>query len=84
MGAIGMHTHLEAEKGLRRNAARKPVFDLVLDGGRSDVVRVAAGETLAAFALPLQGGGVGVLFLTVFAAYRLYALLPAVLRPLFN
>ena len=30
-----------------------------------------------AFALALQGGGIGVLYLTVFAALRLYALLPA-------
>ncbi len=29
------------------------------------------------FALSLQGGAIGVLILTVFAAYRLYALLPA-------
>jgi len=29
------------------------------------------------FALALQGGGVGVLVMTVFAAYRLYALIPA-------
>lgn len=29
------------------------------------------------FALPVQGGGVGVLFLTVFAAYQLYDLVPA-------
>lgn len=31
-----------------------------------------------AFALALQGGGVGVLYLTVFAAFRLYDLLPVV------
>ena len=31
----------------------------------------------ADFALPLQGGGMGILFLAVFAAYRLYGLLPA-------
>lgn len=30
-----------------------------------------------AFALPLQGGGVGIMYLAVFAALRLYALLPA-------
>jgi uncharacterized membrane protein len=29
-----------------------------------------------AFALPLQGGGIGVLFLCVFAGYRLYGLIP--------
>jgi len=29
------------------------------------------------YALVLQGGGVGVLYLTIFAAFRLYALLPA-------
>jgi uncharacterized membrane protein len=30
-----------------------------------------------AFGLSLQGGAIGVLLLTIFAAYRLYALLPA-------
>jgi len=35
--------------------------------------------TRPAFALPLQGGGMAVLFLSVFAAYRLYQLLPATL-----
>lgn len=29
------------------------------------------------YALPLQGGGVGVLYLTIFAAFRLYDLIPA-------
>ena len=36
-------------------------------------------ESHRAFALSLQGGAIGVLILTVFAAYRLYALLPPVL-----
>ncbi|MGH8122035.1 MAG: DUF2339 domain-containing protein, partial [Rudaea sp.] len=36
-------------------------------------------ESHRAFALSLQGGATGVLILTVFAAYRLYALLPPVL-----
>jgi uncharacterized membrane protein len=31
----------------------------------------------AVYALSLQGGGIGVLYLTIFAAFRLYALLPA-------
>ena len=34
-------------------------------------------EQRPAFALALQGGGIGVLYLTVFAALRLYALLPS-------
>lgn len=34
-------------------------------------------ERRAGYALTLQGGGVGLLYLTVFAALRLYALLPA-------
>jgi len=29
------------------------------------------------FGLPLQGGGIGIMFLTVFAAYRLYGVIPA-------
>lgn len=33
-------------------------------------------EQRAAYALALQGGGIGVLYLTIFAAFRLYALLP--------
>lgn len=33
----------------------------------------------AVYALSLQGGGIGILFLTIFAAYRLYGLLPAAL-----
>ncbi|MDZ7769307.1 MAG: DUF2339 domain-containing protein [Woeseiaceae bacterium] len=31
----------------------------------------------AVYALSLQGGGIGILYLTIFAAFRLYALLPA-------
>lgn len=31
----------------------------------------------AVYALSLQGGGIGILYLTIFAAYRLYGLLPA-------
>lgn len=31
------------------------------------------------YALSLQGGGIGILYLTIFAAFRLYALLPATL-----
>lgn len=34
-------------------------------------------ESRAGYALALQGGGVGLLYLTIFAAFRLYALLPA-------
>lgn len=34
-------------------------------------------ERRASYALALQGGGVGILFLTIFAAFRLYSLLPA-------
>lgn len=34
-------------------------------------------DTRSAFGLSLQGGGIGVLLLTVFAAYRLYHLLPS-------
>ena len=34
-------------------------------------------EVREQYALVLQGGGVGILYLTVFAAFRLYALLPA-------
>lgn len=34
-------------------------------------------STRPAFGLSLQGGGIGILLLTVFAAYRLYQLLPA-------
>lgn len=34
-------------------------------------------QSRPAFALPLQGGGVGILYLAVFAAFRLYALVPA-------
>jgi uncharacterized membrane protein len=33
-------------------------------------------EQRPAYALALQGGGIGVLYLTIFAAFRLYALLP--------
>ena len=36
-------------------------------------------ESHRAFALSLQGGAIGVLILTIFAAFRLYALLPAAL-----
>ncbi|MBS0589028.1 MAG: DUF2339 domain-containing protein, partial [Proteobacteria bacterium] len=36
-------------------------------------------ESHRAFALSLQGGAIGVLILTIFAAYRLYALLPPAL-----
>ena len=36
-------------------------------------------ESHRAFALSLQGGAIGVLILTIFAAYRLYALLPPTL-----
>lgn len=34
-------------------------------------------ESRAGYALALQGGGVGLLYLTIFAAFRLYSLLPA-------
>ncbi|MFO1319459.1 MAG: DUF2339 domain-containing protein [Burkholderiales bacterium] len=34
-------------------------------------------QSKPAFALPLQGGGVGIMYLAVFAAFRLYDLLPA-------
>lgn len=34
-------------------------------------------ESRAGYALALQGGGVGLLYLTIFAAFRLYELLPA-------
>lgn len=34
-------------------------------------------EGRAQYALVLQGGGVGILYLTIFAAFRLYALIPA-------
>ena len=34
-------------------------------------------ESRASYALTLQGGGIGILYLTVFAALRLYSLLPA-------
>ena len=34
-------------------------------------------ERLPAYALSLQGGGIGILYLTIFAAFRLYDLLPS-------
>jgi hypothetical protein len=39
-------------EGLRRSPARRPVFELVRDSDRDEAVRIAAGETLGAFALP--------------------------------
>ena len=40
------------ESELRRSSARAPVFALVQDSAREEAVRIAAGETLGAFALP--------------------------------
>jgi uncharacterized membrane protein len=50
---------------------------IVLGGVALLVVGWRLRATRAAFALPLQGGGLGILYLTVFAALRLYGLLPA-------
>jgi uncharacterized membrane protein len=52
---------------------------IVLGGVALLIVGWRLRASRAAFALPLQGGGLGILYLTVFAALRLYALLPAAL-----
>ena len=62
------HTHLPIEWRLAGILAGG--VTLLVVGWRLRITR-------AAFALPLQGGGLGILYLAVFAALRLYALVPA-------
>lgn len=58
-----------------------PVEVRLIGAALGAIVLLAAGwrlrEKRAAYAIALQGGGIGILYLTVFAALRLYALIPA-------
>jgi len=62
------HTHLPIE--VRLSGITLAGIALLIFGWRLRTTR-------AGYALAIQGGGVGILYLTVFAALRLYAVLPA-------
>jgi uncharacterized membrane protein len=62
------HTHVPIE--LRLSGIALAALALLVLGWRLRTTRTG-------YALALQGGGVGILYLTVFAALRLYAILPA-------
>jgi uncharacterized membrane protein len=62
------HTHLPIE--VRLSGITLAGLSLLIFGWRLRTTR-------AGYALAIQGGGVGILYLTVFAALRLYAVLPA-------
>jgi uncharacterized membrane protein len=64
------HTHVPIE--LRLTGIALSGIALLVFGWRLRTTR-------SGYALALQGGGVGILYLTVFAALRLYSILPAVI-----
>ena len=66
---------------VERNLLVVPIELRLLGVAAAAGVLLAVGWRLrqrnAVYALSLQGGGIGILYLTIFAAFRLYALLPA-------
>ncbi|MEO0998802.1 MAG: DUF2339 domain-containing protein, partial [Pseudomonadota bacterium] len=60
---------------------RLPIELRLLGVGAGAIALLALGwrlrERLPVYGLSLQGGGIGILYLTIFAALRLYALIPA-------